>query len=164
MGGQCLNDRALTGQSACAHAERQSGPTPNWRRTRRPCTTKLGPHSGACNRGQHRYGRCAPTLSISRMQLGGPYAHSLPWCISNTRRPNSNSPRTGREACGQAQQHDRGTVSQLRLSALMVLYIHPLYVLVSKILSSMFNSPAPIHPLYHPLSTLSTVGPTCHFI
>jgi hypothetical protein len=52
----------------------------------------------------------------------------------------------------------------LRLSALMDLYIHPLYVLVSKILSSILNSPAPIHPLYHPLSTLSTVGPICHFI
>jgi hypothetical protein len=44
------------------------------------------------------------------------------------------------------------------------LYIHPLYVLVSKILSSILNSPAPIHPLYHPLSTLSTVRLTCHFI
>jgi hypothetical protein len=52
----------------------------------------------------------------------------------------------------------------IRLTALMDLYIHPLYVLVSKILSSVLNSPAPIHPLYHPLSTLSTVGPTCHFI
>jgi hypothetical protein len=55
----------------------------------------------------------------------------------------------------------------LRLSALMDLYIHPLYVLVSKILFSILNilnSPAPIHPLYHPLSTISTVGPTCHFI
>jgi hypothetical protein len=47
----------------------------------------------------------------------------------------------------------------LRLSALMDLYIHPLYVLVSKILSSILNSPAPIHPLYHPLSTISTIGP-----
>jgi hypothetical protein len=54
--------------------------------------------------------------------------------------------------------------SGLRLPALMDLYIHPLYVLVSKILSSILNSPAPIHLLYHPLSTLSTVGPTCHFI
>jgi hypothetical protein len=52
----------------------------------------------------------------------------------------------------------------LRLPALMDLYIHPLYILVSKILSSILNSSAPIHPLYHPLSTLSTVGPTCHFI
>jgi hypothetical protein len=52
----------------------------------------------------------------------------------------------------------------LRLSALIDLYIHPLYVLISKILSSILNSPAPIHPLYHPLSTISTVGPTCHFI
>jgi hypothetical protein len=34
---------------------------------------------------------------------------------------------------------------------------HPLYVLVSKILSSILNSPALIHPL-------STMGPTCHFI
>jgi hypothetical protein len=49
----------------------------------------------------------------------------------------------------------------LRLSAL---YIHLLYVLVSKILSSILNSLALIHPLYHPLSTLSIVGPTCHFI
>jgi hypothetical protein len=36
----------------------------------------------------------------------------------------------------------------------MDLYIHPLYVLVSKILSSILNSPALIHLLYHPLSTL----------
>jgi hypothetical protein len=50
--------------------------------------------------------------------------------------------------------------SRLRLPALMDLYIHPLYVLVSKILFFIFNSPAPIHPLYHPISTLSTVGPT----
>jgi hypothetical protein len=52
----------------------------------------------------------------------------------------------------------------LRLPALMDLYINPLYVLVSKILSSILKSPALIHPLYHPLSTLSTVGPTCYFI
>jgi hypothetical protein len=52
----------------------------------------------------------------------------------------------------------------LRLSALMDLYIHPLYVLVSKILSSILNSSAHIHPLYHHLSTLSTVEPTYHFI
>jgi hypothetical protein len=44
------------------------------------------------------------------------------------------------------------------------LHIHPLHVLVSKILSSILNSLAHIHPLYHPLSTLSTVGPTYHFI
>jgi hypothetical protein len=52
----------------------------------------------------------------------------------------------------------------VRLPALYDLYIHPLYILVSKILSSILNSPAPIHPLYHPLSTLSIVGPTYHFI
>jgi hypothetical protein len=46
----------------------------------------------------------------------------------------------------------------------MDLYIHPLYVLVSKILSSILNSPTLIHPLYHPLSTLFTVRPTRHFI
>jgi hypothetical protein len=51
----------------------------------------------------------------------------------------------------------------MRLSVLMELYIHPLYVLVSKIFSSILNSLAPIHSLYHPLSTLSTVRPTCHF-
>jgi hypothetical protein len=45
-----------------------------------------------------------------------------------------------------------------RLSALMDLYIHPLYVLVSKILSFVLKSSALIHPLYHPLST---VGSTC---
>jgi hypothetical protein len=55
-------------------------------------------------------------------------------------------------------------VKKIRLHILMDLYIHPLYVLVSKILSSILNSRAPIHHLYHPLSTLSTVGPTCHFI
>jgi hypothetical protein len=54
--------------------------------------------------------------------------------------------------------------SRLRLAALMDLYIHPLYVLVSKILYYILNSPAPIHPLYHSLSTLFTVGSTCHFI
>jgi hypothetical protein len=48
-----------------------------------------------------------------------------------------------------------------RLSALVILYFHPLYILVIKILSSIFISPALIHPLYHPLST---VGPTYHFI
>jgi hypothetical protein len=51
-----------------------------------------------------------------------------------------------------------------RLPALIHHLYHPLYVLVSKILSSILNSPAPIHPLYHPLSTLFIVGPTCHFI
>jgi hypothetical protein len=57
------------------------------------------------------------------------------------------------------------TVEQpVRLSALMPLYIPPLYILVSKILSFILNSPVSIHPLYHPLFTLSTVGPTCHFI
>jgi hypothetical protein len=57
-----------------------------------------------------------------------------------------------------------GQLAPIRLSTLMDLYIHPLYVLVSKILSSILNSSAPIHPLYHPLSTLSTVGLTCQFI
>jgi hypothetical protein len=52
----------------------------------------------------------------------------------------------------------------VRLPVLMDLYIHLLYVLASNILSSIPNSPIPIHPLYHPLSTLSTVGLTCHFI
>jgi hypothetical protein len=54
--------------------------------------------------------------------------------------------------------------SALRLPALMDLYIHPLYVIVSKILFSILNSPVSIHPLYHPLFTISTVGPTRHFI
>jgi hypothetical protein len=49
--------------------------------------------------------------------------------------------------------------SPVRLSALMDLYINPLYVLVSTVLSSILNSPASIHP-----STLSTVGHTCYFI
>jgi hypothetical protein len=49
----------------------------------------------------------------------------------------------------------------LRLSALMNLYIYPLYNLVTKILFSILNSSASIHPLYHPLSI---VGLTCHFI
>jgi hypothetical protein len=44
------------------------------------------------------------------------------------------------------------------------LYIYPLYVIVSKIFFSILNSSAPIHSLYHPLFTLSTIGPTCHFI
>jgi hypothetical protein len=53
---------------------------------------------------------------------------------------------------------------RFQTTALMDLYIHPLYILISKILSSILNSPAPIHPLYYPLSTLSTLGPTYHFI
>jgi hypothetical protein len=60
--------------------------------------------------------------------------------------------------------YEGGRLWSLRLPALMDLYIYPLYVLVSKILSSILNSLAHIHPLYHPLSTLSTMGPTCHFI
>jgi hypothetical protein len=50
---------------------------------------------------------------------------------------------------------------RVRLSALMDVYIHPLYILVTKIIFSILNSSVPIHHLYH---TLSTVGPTCHFI
>jgi hypothetical protein len=61
-------------------------------------------------------------------------------------------------------QNRRQQRNQLRLSTLIDLYIHPLYVLVSKILSSILNSPVLIHHLYHPISTLSTVRPTCYFI
>jgi hypothetical protein len=49
----------------------------------------------------------------------------------------------------------------LRLSALMILYFYPLYIMVIKILSSILISSAPIHLLYH---SLSTVRSTCHFI
>jgi hypothetical protein len=45
----------------------------------------------------------------------------------------------------------------ISLPVLMDLYIYPLYVLVSKIFSSILNSLAPIHHLYHPLSTLSII-------
>jgi hypothetical protein len=62
------------------------------------------------------------------------------------------------------KEEEEYAVWRPRLSALMDLYIHPLYVLFSKILSSILNSPAPIYHLYHPLSTLSTVGSTYHFI
>jgi hypothetical protein len=54
-----------------------------------------------------------------------------------------------------------GRIDRLRLPALMDLYIHPLYVLVSKILSSILNSPAlyiilyPLYALWEPLITLS---------
>jgi hypothetical protein len=40
---------------------------------------------------------------------------------------------------------------------------YPLYV-VSNILSSILNFFTHIHPLYHPLFILSTMGSTCHFI
>jgi hypothetical protein len=63
-----------------------------------------------------------------------------------------------------APPQQRRVQTVLRLSVLMDLYIHPLYILVSKILSSILNSSALIHSLYHPLSTLFIVGPTCHFI
>jgi hypothetical protein len=49
----------------------------------------------------------------------------------------------------------------VRLSALMILYFHPIYILVIKILSSILISSALIHSLYH---HLSTVWLTCHFI
>jgi hypothetical protein len=65
--------------------------------------------------------------------------------------------RTRRRATRSAPRVEVPPSNPVRLSALMDLYIHPLYVLVIKILSSILNSPATIHPL-------STVGPTCHFI
>jgi hypothetical protein len=49
-------------------------------------------------------------------------------------------------------------INTIRLSALIDLYIHPLYIVVIKILSSIPNSSATIHPLYYPLSILVTVG------
>jgi hypothetical protein len=79
-------------------------------------------------------------------------------------RVETHSGAAGRQPCLPTAEQDKTGTAILRLSALIDLYIHPLYVLVSKILSSILNSPAPIHPLYHPLSTLSTVGPTYHFI
>jgi hypothetical protein len=71
-----------------------------------------------------------------------------------------------KEANGRHSFNFACTSSRLprKTTALMDLYIHPLYVLVSKILSYILNSSALIHPLYHHLSTLSTVWPTCHFI
>jgi hypothetical protein len=39
----------------------------------------------------------------------------------------------------------------------MNLYIHYLYILGIKILSSVLNFSAPIHPLYHPLFTVSSL-------
>jgi hypothetical protein len=66
---------------------------------------------------------------------------------------------SGREnACTKTEET---VIWVLRLSVVMDLYIHPLYILVIKILSSIFNSSAPIHPLYH---SLSTVGLIYHFI
>jgi hypothetical protein len=44
----------------------------------------------------------------------------------------------------------------------LYIHLHLLYILVSKILSSTLNSSASVYSLYHPLSTLSTVGSTCH--
>jgi hypothetical protein len=49
IGGQCPNGQALPGSSACAY-ERQSGPAPNARKTRRLAPLGLVPHDGACNR------------------------------------------------------------------------------------------------------------------
>jgi CRISPR/Cas system-associated exonuclease Cas4 (RecB family) len=45
----------------------------------------------------------------------------------------------------------------LRLSALIDLCIHSLKGLVIKILSSISNSPASIHPLYHSLSIVGSL-------
>jgi hypothetical protein len=92
-------------------------------------------------------------LSASRMWL----------CTSKEQERAKERGTSGERACGE-QEVPRDEWAALRLAALMHLYIHPLYVLVSKILSSILNSSALIHPLYHPLSTLSTVGLTCHFI
>jgi hypothetical protein len=54
------------------------------------------------------------------------------------------------------------------LSVLMDLYIHPLYILFIKILSSILNSPVSIYPLYHHPSTkdyffVKTQQSWCHF-
>jgi hypothetical protein len=89
---QCLNGRVLSGQSASAHAERQSGPAPNGRRTRRPCTTELGPPPWSMQPGSTQV--CALCFHpFSCMQLGGPHAHALPCCWRQ---------RVAREARGQA--------------------------------------------------------------
>jgi hypothetical protein len=53
------------------------------------------------------------------------------------------------------------TTQSIRLSAFMILYFYPLYILIIKILFSILIFFALIHPLYH---HLSTVGLTYHFI
>jgi hypothetical protein len=63
-----VSSRALLGQSACVHGERQSGPAPNERRTRHPCTTRRGTHGGPCSRSTHGYACCAPS-PLSRIGL-----------------------------------------------------------------------------------------------
>jgi hypothetical protein len=50
---------------------------------------------------------------------------------------------------------------QVRLPALMNLYIHPLKVIFHPSHHKIYSFPALIPPLYHPPST---VGHTCHFI
>jgi hypothetical protein len=63
-------------KSACTHAERQSRPAPNGRRTKSPCTSRLGPPWWSIQLGSTRYVRCAPTLSLSHV-AGQPHTHSL---------------------------------------------------------------------------------------
>jgi hypothetical protein len=64
--------------------------------------------------------------------------------------------------------YEVNVIKQLRLPALMDLYIHPLYVLVSKILYSILNSLVPsilyiiLYPLYSLWDRLVTLSKYIH--
>jgi hypothetical protein len=75
------------------------------------------------------------------------YRHTTP--SLNVSRPENVSVRKTQFSIDKYLGTEGVSFCALRLPTLMNLYIHPLYVLVSKILSSILNSPSPIHPLYH---------------
>jgi hypothetical protein len=90
---------------AKVYAERQSGPTPNGRKTKRPSSTRHGPHGATCGQVNTAGTRCAPTLSLACSWR--PHAHArLCRRNNNTRGPSSNirhrpwSARAGAAVCG----------------------------------------------------------------
>jgi hypothetical protein len=61
----------------------------------------------------------------------------------------------------QSSTRESSSVQALRLSALMDFYIHPLKEIFHPSHHKIYSFPASIRPLYH---SLSTMGPTCHFV
>jgi hypothetical protein len=80
------------------------------------------------------------------------------------RSPQTSYTSTLNEQINEAQPGNKSSQSQSQTTRTHGALYSSSIRLVSKILSYILNSPALIHPLYHPLYTLSTMRPTCHFI
>jgi hypothetical protein len=94
--------------------------------------------------------RKQPNLKHIHMPQRGARCAFCYWCL--------------RQMCPHTNSHPSwpwSAVHQVRLSALMDLYIHPLKGIFHPSQHKIYSFSASIHLLYHPLST---VGFTCHFI